>query len=268
MKRQKAGDSYAKKKRPGYTPTGRGSSGAMAKSAKSGALGVGPRGGYARRYGVLNQRTAGYLGMELKFVDYGYSAVLAAPADATGGEADPGTALALNSIAQGDGENQRDGRRATIKSAYVTGIVSFGASQDQPDPDSAPTVFIALVMDSQTNAAQLNSEDVFTNPGASALTAASPLRDLQYSQRFKVLDSVCIDNWFKYGQTDGVSTASYNGPSRAFKLSWTGDMITNFVGTTAVVGSIADYSLHVVAYCTTTENAPTLSYNSRVRFMG
>lgn len=223
---------------------------------------------YARPKYRANMRTAGYLGIERKFVDYGYSAALVAPTDAAGGEADPATALALNSIAQGDGENQRDGRRATIQSAFVSGIVSLGPQQDANDPTASPTIYIALVMDKQTNAAQLNSEDVFTNPAASALAAASPLRDLQYSKRFQVLDSCVIDDWYKFGQADGANTASFNGPSRSFKLSWKGKMITNYVGTTAVVASIADTSLHVIAYATTTSGAPTLTYNSRVRFMG
>lgn len=216
----------------------------------------------------LNARTGGFLGLELKFVDYGYSAAINAPTDASSGEADPATALAISSIAQGDGENQRDGRMATLKSAYVTGVVTLGAQQDAADPTASPTVFIALVQDTQTNAAQLNSEDVYTNPAGVAGTASSPLRDLQYSKRFRVLDSVIISDMYKYGQADGASTASYNGPSRSFKLGWKGSIPVRHVGNDATVASIGDNSLHVIAYSSTTSNAPTLNYNSRVRFMG
>jgi len=217
---------------------------------------------------ALNMRTGGFLGLELKFVDYGYAAALVAPTDAAGGEADPATALALNAIAQGDGQNQRDGRKATIKSCYVSGQVTFSGNADEADAGSAPIVYIALVQDTQTNGAQLNSEDVFTNPAANALTAASPFRDLQYSKRFRVLDSCVIDNFETIAFPDGANTGSINASSKSFKLSWKGTMQTIYVGTTAEVSAIGDNSIHVIAYCSSTTFAPSLIYNSRVRFMG
>ncbi len=48
------------------------------------------------------------LGIEKKFLDMEYDAVITATL--AGSEADPATLLGLTSIAQGDGESNRDGR--------------------------------------------------------------------------------------------------------------------------------------------------------------
>lgn len=218
---------------------------------------------------VSNLRIGGFLGIELKYVDYALAGqVLVAPTDATGGEVDPATALALNAIAQGDGEQQRDGKQAAIKSCYVTGVVDLPALANQTAGKDLPTVFVALVLDKQTNAAQLSSENVFTNPGASAILAASPLRNMQYTSRFEVLDSCLLEFSPNMITWDGTNIES--GGSRApFKLSWTGELMTQYVGTGATVAAIQDNSLHLIAYVgPSVTSAPVISYNSRVRFVG
>lgn len=217
---------------------------------------------------VRNARTGGYLGIETKFRDSSFTGNLVAPTDAAGGEVDPATLLALNSIAQGDGESERDGRQVMVKSCYVSGSIhapianAAAASLDQPD------IYVALVLDNQTNAAQLNSEDVFTNPSGAALGAAYPLRDLQYTKRFQVLDSVLLTAPTRYAYNDAATTGTMSGWTIPFKLSWSGLVQTNYVGTTAVVASIADTSLHVIAYSSSVSGAPAITYNARVRFVG
>jgi len=221
----------------------------------------------ARPRGMSNMRTGGFLGIELKYKDSALvSQALVAPTDAAGGEVDPATLLALNAIAQGDGEQERDGKQVCLKSAYVTGIATIPAVANATAGSVLPCVYVALVLDKQTNAAQLNSEDVFTNPGASAVTAASPLRDLQYTSRFQVLDSVLLEPQMIAPTYDGTNIETF-GTQVPFKLSWNGDIITNYVGTTAVVASIQDHSLHLIAYTAPVTGA-TISYNARVRFVG
>jgi len=217
--------------------------------------------------GMKNMRSGGFLGIELKYKDSSLvSHALVAPTDAAGGEADPATLLALNSIAQGDGEEQRDGKQVCVKSCFVTGTVTLPPVVNATAGSTVPTTYIALVLDKQTNAAQLNSEDVFTNPGASAVTASCPLRDLQYTSRFQVLDSVIVEPKMIAATYDGTNIETF-GTQVPFKLSWSGDLITNYVGTTAAIASIQDHSLHVIAYTAPVTGA-TLSYNARVRFMG
>lgn len=218
---------------------------------------------------MANARTGGFLGLELKFVDYSLSAFLVAPGDAAGGEADPATALCLNAIAQGDGENQRDGRQAIVKSCYVAGNINVAAEADETDAHTSRNYYVALVMDTQTNGAQLNSEDVFTNPGAAATQACNVLRDMQYTQRFKVLDSVVLVSPPQYVVQDGAATGSISGYTIPFKLSWNGEMKVSFSGTTAAISAIQDNTLHIIAYASPNiTQAPAIIYNSRVRFVG
>lgn len=219
------------------------------------------------RKSMANVRTGGFLGIELKYVDSALvSSALAAPTAAAGGEQDPATLLALNAIAQGDGEQQRDGKQVCIKSVYVSGVVDVPVQANLTAGTIDPLIYVALVLDKQTNGAQLNSEDVFVNPGASAVTAASPLRNLQYTSRFQVLDSVVLHPPARQLSFDGTNIES-SGTRVPFKLSNTSDIITNYIATGAVVAAIQDHSLHVIAYTSTTTGA-TISYNARVRFVG
>jgi len=218
--------------------------------------------------GMANPRTGGFMGVELKYKDTSLvSGALVAPTNGAGGECDPTpTLLCLNPIAQGTSAQERDGKQICIKSCFVSGVVDVPVLANQTAGSVSPMVYVALVLDKQTNAAQLNSEDVFTNPGASAVTAAMPLRDLQYTSRFQVLDSVCIEPKMIAASYDGTNIEAF-GTRVPFKLSWSGDIITNYVGTNAVIASIQDHSLHIVAF-TGPATGATLSYNARVRFVG
>lgn len=120
---------------------------------------------YSRR---RNLRTAGYVGIEKKFYDTGYNAAIVAPTDATGGEADPATVLTVSAPAQGDGEQNRDGKKIVAKYLEIKGTVRAAATINQTVGPQRTQVFVAVVLDTQTNAAQLNSEDVFKNQNASA----------------------------------------------------------------------------------------------------
>jgi len=91
------------------------------------------RGVVARRArAMLNRRTAGFLGIEKKFYDTGLIAGdLLAPTDAAGGEFDPSSTSMISTPAQGDSEQNRDGKRIMIKSVQVTGVVTCAAQTDQ-----------------------------------------------------------------------------------------------------------------------------------------
>ncbi len=224
--------------------------------------------GRGRAYGPL-YRTGGFTGIELKFLDLGLiSAAIASPTDAAGGEDDP-TGDTLNAIAQGDGESNRDGRRCVLKSVYVTGVVTNGFDANSADMDSGHNIFIALVLDTQTNGAQLNSEDVFTNPGADASSCTNVLRNLQFTSRFRVLDSTVVIPPLRPSGTDGTNTVSIAGYTIPWKLSSNLDLPVNHTGTTANVSTIQDNSLHIISYIAPNNTTgAVLTYNSRVRFVG
>lgn len=236
----------------------------MPKKAKTSPVyGVG-----ARRADYL-YKSGGLTGTELKYLDSAkVASAIVSPADGSGAEQDPATVNCLNAIAQGDGESNRDGRRCVMKSVYVTGLVEYPAQADQTAMDPGTKTYIALVLDKQTNGAQLNSEDVFLNPSGNGLVAADPLRNLSYSNRFTVLDNVTVEQDSPNGVYDGTNI-ELGGAVRSFKLSKKFTIPVNFTGTAAGVSTIQDNSLHVIAYTSRASTAaPTLSYNARVRFVG
>ncbi len=216
-----------------------------------------------------NIRTAGYLGIETKFFDTAVNGTaLGAPTDATGGEIDPTTLLCLNCPSQGDGESQRDGRQIAMKSLHIKGNVIIPKQSDQATLDNGTEIYLAVVLDKQTNGAQLDSEAVFTNPSGSGNLAASPFRNLQYGKRFTVLKSwkTQVSNLMSTYDGTNIEQSGLFKPF-SFNISLK-NMKVNFTNTTSVIGNIADNSIHVIGYCSNTELAPIVFYNSRLRFVG
>lgn len=221
----------------------------------------------------LNARSGGYLGLELKFLDCAWNGVaLGASTDGSGGELQPssGSTNCISCPAQGDGESNRDGRKYVIKSCFVSGNIDTTGLQDQANATDAAGFWFALVLDTQTNGATINSEDVYVNPSTSAIAMLpQPLRNLQNSKRFKILDS-CFRNYKDiYAFNDGGATgAIIGGQLPTVKLSWKGTIQVETTGTAADVASVSDNSLHVVAYAGSTGFTPVFIGKSRVRFMG
>ena len=224
---------------------------------------------------ALNGSAGGYVGLEKKFFDSSLQSAINSPTDATGGEEDPTTLNCLNCPAQGDGESQRDGRQIAMHSINIKGNVFIPAQTNQTAADVVPDIFIALVCDKQTNGAQMNSEDCFSNPSANASLAAQPFRNLEYSQRFKVLKTVRIASKSIAGAMQPV----YDGTNievQGAQVPWSmyvnlKGMKVNFISgqTTSVIDAIADNSLHVIAYASNASSlGPTIQYASRLRFVG
>jgi len=222
-----------------------------------------------------NRRLAGYVGLEKKFFDTGLvGGVPSASATATSGEIDPTTIDCLNAVALGDGPTQRDGRQINMMSITVKGNVFIPAQADQTAADTMPNIFIALVLDTQTNAAQAQSEQVFTNPGASASTANQPFLNLENHQRFRVLKTVRI----AAEQIAGCVVPVYDGSNieqSGASVPWSmyvnlKQMKVNFLSaqTTSVIAAIADNSLHLIAFTDNTSTSAIINYNARLRFMG
>ncbi len=216
----------------------------------------------------MRPRTGGFTGIERKFYDSMLQgASLTAPTDASGGEHNPSATIGLNTMTQGDGEEQRDGRKATIQGVFVKGVITCANQINATAGDAATKVYIALVMDTQTNGALLNSEDVFKNKGAAIATAASPMRNMQFTQRFRILDTFeCVmqNPNMAYDGTN-VETQGLNEP---FQLSSNLEFSTQYSGTTEDIANITDNSVSIIAYCSNLDLVPKISYNARVRFVG
>lgn len=217
----------------------------------------------------LNARSGGFLGIEKKFYDTTLVAgVVNSSATMASMENDPASVNCLNGVDQGDGESQRDGRKIAMDSIQVSGHVRIPAQIDQTSLDLAPVVKVYLVLDKQTNGAQLNSEDVFVNPGASTATSDAPFKNLQYDSRFQILGVRTFTCPPIPATWDGTNMEA-SGVTLPFSIykSLKGMQVT-FKGTTAGVANIVDKSLHIIACCNAQNSAPTLYYNSRLRFRG
>ncbi len=213
-------------------------------------------------------RTGGFTGIERKFYDTSLvGSALTAPTDAAGGEHNPSATICLNSITQGDGEEQRDGRKCTVQSCFVKGTVRVGPLANITAGDEGAKIYIALVLDTQTNGALLNSEDVFKNEGANLVLAGSPMRNMQFTQRFRILDTAEFVMENPNLSWDGTNMES-QGLVTPFQLSSNLTFSSLYSGTTESIANITDNSLSIIAYTSAVGLVPLLSYNARVRFVG
>lgn len=220
-----------------------------------------------------NRRTGGFLGVELKFLDCAWNNVTISPStDGADGEMQPstGSTNCLSAPANGTGESNKDGRKYVIKSVFFSGVIGSVAQANQADTTDVKGYYFALVLDTQTNKATIVSENVFDNPATSSTAMLpQPLRNLENSKRFKILDSKYVRPGNAYVSTDGTNTGSISiQNSPVVTLSWRGNIVVNTTGTTADVASVADNSIHLIAYAGSSDVTPTLFGKSRVRFVG
>ncbi len=214
----------------------------------------------------VNARTGGFLGIENKFFDTSFAGSITSSTAFADSEADPATVLCLNAMAQGDGESNRDGRKMVMTSVYVTGFVEKGDETANSVVQNDFKYSVALVLDTQTNGAQLDSESVFVNPRAATSAAGNPLRNLQFTKRFKVLgihNGVIRPSTSASNQSATTISTGYN--DEYFRFSKKLNLPVTFSGTTGVIANVVDNSLHIVAL---TQAALGINYNARVRFVG
>lgn len=217
---------------------------------------------YKKTYARRNMRTAGLLGVEHKYYDLERDAAIVG--SVAGAEQDPATINCLNAMAQGDGAQNREGRKIKINAVHLQGHVLF-ADQDISTPGTNPYVRIFLVLDTQTNATQMNSEDLLQDPSDADLDACA-FRNLEYSGRFRVLKEVYVKKPMAPSVWDGTSSL-VAGTLTPFEMHVKCNIVTHFVSSTPSVADISDNSLHVIAVGTNGISA-TLRYISRVRFFG
>lgn len=219
------------------------------------------------RMAISNYRTGGFLGIEYKFVDQTKGATLLVATN-SGAEIDPATNNCLNAVPVGDTESARDGRKYTITGCHIRGVLYRQNRNGQTEGGDANFVTLALVLDTQTNGAQAQSEEVFTIPSGGV--ASLPFQNLQNSQRFKVLwkrTIVVPAGNIAYDGTDMEAA----GTAVPFSIDKPLKTIVNCTGTGATVADIADNSLHLIAFADVSAanaNGIEIKYNSRVRFVG
>lgn len=231
--------------------------------------------GYAKADPYSNMRTAGYLGSgsEYKFIDqYVLNSPISNQQTMTQGMVDPIDGC-ISAAKGGSGPNDRNGRKYTLTSAFVTGsVLEPGRAGD--GEIVSPICFVALVLDQMTNGAQCRSNDIYLNPAGELVSedanilTGTPLRNLENTSRFRVLATKQII----FPAHTLVSTSSpgnVGGYRMPFTLQWKGQIPVHMKDDESTVASVVDNSLHLVAF--TNDEAvdgPLISYCSRVRFRG
>jgi len=192
---------------------------------------------------------------------------IASTSNCTGGEADPLNILCISAPAQGDGPTNRDGKFIEINYAEITGTLQLAPQTAQPTIDDPTLVYVALVLDKQSNRAQLNSEDVFSNPVNTQLGCATPLRNRSFFDRFDIIDEqyhmLCPSTLVQ----DGAGpTWTQGGDMAKFELVCKRKINVNFSATVTAEGitAVQDNSLHVIAFASTGDIG--ITYNARIRF--
>jgi hypothetical protein len=214
------------------------------------------------------------LGIEKKFYDtYLTDSALTAPTDFSGGEHDPSATSMISTPPQGDNQSERLGKRISIHSVQIKGNLKVNGEADQAGADNPQRCFVALVLDTQSNGAQLNSEEVFTQAGAAATTHNdTPLRNLLWGSRFRILKSMThvftLDGMAYSGTVNQIEQA---GAATNFEwyIPFKDGLTVNFnAGTTPSIANVIDNSLHIIAFTTDASNAAQLSYLARIRYTG
>lgn len=232
----------------------------------------------ARQNQIMRRRsrrfntTHGLLGVEHKFYDTSFSGALNNPTDSTGGECDPATVGALTVPSQGDSALQRDGKQIIGEYLVIKGQVYFTLNEAQGAPPGGVYAYVAVVLDTQTNGAQLNSEDVFKNQAGTLPLNVFPLKNLLFGKRFRILK----EGRFRMDNTAIAQNGAdnFSWPSRTAPIDWyipLKKLKINFNGgTTSDVANVIDNSVHVIGFTnyTTAGNVPTLTYQARFRFIG
>ncbi len=203
-------------------------------------------------------------GEELKYIDYTYGNANISNA-AAGGECDPATYLGMGVVAQGDEETNRDGRKIVLKSVYVKGQVKLLATTTVASVTGDPVgVALWLVLDKQTNGAQLDAEKVVTATTHPDLC----FRNLKYSQRFQTLWSKRFYITPEVAANDSTATTvSYGMAGRDFECFKKLNIPVTFTGNAAVIANVADNSLHMIGIASAATKVQ-LQYGARVRFVG
>lgn len=216
------------------------------------------------RGGARNLRTGGFLGKEMKFI---MSETTADAFSTVWATMENATKLCLNGAAQGVGEQARIGRKQFIHSVHVKGFIKTTVAQSKSEPIDAELYRVVLVLDTQTNAAQMTASDVFD---ISQNNDVLSYRNLQQTHRFKVLWDKTFQITPNNTNEGAVGKFAAGVHIRTFKINkvFKTPLVVMYKDASATVASITDNSLHIIGIAEAIANVPLLQWQSRCRFTG
>lgn len=208
------------------------------------------------------------LAPEKKFLDTSLGVTnFVASTDATGGMLDPSATVMVSTPAQGTTASDRDGKKIVCKYLEIKGTVGMSSVTNQTGALDPIRVFVAVVLDTQTNVAQMASENCFKNTGGTAVNNAVPMKNLLFGPRFRLLKTHTFLLHFSPASYDGTNI-EIGGDFRTF--TWfipLKNLVINFnAGTTTSIVNVIDNSIHVVGYASSA--LAFITYAARMRFIG
>lgn len=228
----------------------------------------------ARRRGYLRVRgrASGALVMspERKYFDTTYSAALVAATTSWAScEVDPATKLTLFCPTSGSGISNRVGRKCNVSTIRVRGCISTTYRGAQSYVNGPIFVRLLLVLDMQTNGAQLNAEDVMNAPGtADALHVGLTHMNLANLGRYRILKDYHVILQPSIAASEGsISTVSYSHNGLRFNISkkFKKPLTVHFNSVDGgTIADIVDHSFHVIAQVSDSSTNAKLNYESRV----
>ncbi len=209
-------------------------------------------------------------GIELKFYDVSLAGgILVTNTDGSGSEFNPSATIALSTIVQGDGGSNRDGRRATFHSIFINGSIDYPTKTNQSATTLQTEVFICLVLDKQTNGLLLQSESVYDNVVGTTTGGVLLQRNLQQSKRFTVLRTRRVLMPIPFSVFDGTNFEQYGAHKQwAMYHTFKTPVIANYSTTGESIANSTDNSLSLLAFTSSVDLNPTITYSSRLRFYG
>ncbi len=209
-----------------------------------------------------NGSKRGFYTGEVKFVDAELGGTAITNAWVT---LNPTTLDTLSAIAQGTTESTHNGRTCYLRSVHLKGQVSVAAAEAVGIPASDRIFRLALVLNTDTKGAELVATNVYDAGQSNDVFA---FRNLQHTSVIKVLWNKTYVMFPRNLNEGAVDSFAKGATRRVFEVNHTfkKPLRVLFSGTTAVVGSIVDNSLHFCACALVTSPTMLLDYQVRVRF--
>lgn len=216
-----------------------------------------------------NVRTGGYLGIENKFYDQFKVATNASATVGTPIILSPQNTAAytLNSVAQGDGESNRDGRRINMMNLHVRVNVRLLPQNNLTASVTSVSGCIWIILDKQANGVVPSASEIFSITGGTTCTEVDLFNNLQYSKRFQVLKKMRYHLNYTAAGYDGTAFDLFGSEINFKKSINLRGLPVTFSGTTEDVANITDNSI-TAWFVSNAANIPTVSFRSRLRFKG
>lgn len=221
------------------------------------------------RYGYTTvPRTRGvYSKGEMKYFDSSVAQnPIVSSSNWTGTEQDPPTLNTLFVPTVGSAINQRIGREVKVMKIKIRGQIRTSTEQNQTVASPPTYVRLLLAQDEQTNAAQMQGEQLMTSGSGDSVRALTTFQNLDNFGRFRVLKDKIITLQDPNITYDGTNVEQ-NGLVRPFKMNvnFRKPVSVRFNATNGgSVADIVDNSFHVIANCFGTDGTPAITYSCRV----